>query len=106
MHFMAISFGVDALRSTHRMLILPMGEGEIRVPNAGKWHRSAVLSGCVTGGRWKQDEQFIPPETAGVLSLNINASRSLNMLILCEAGMEADAIRQMETWVNAPWELD
>ncbi|HEY5256705.1 MAG TPA: hypothetical protein VIJ53_18770, partial [Acidobacteriaceae bacterium] len=106
MHFMAISFGVEALRSTHRMLILPMGEGEIRVPNAGKWHRSAVLSGCVTGGRWKQDEQFIPPETAGVLSLNINASRSLNMLILCEAGMEADAIRQMETWVNAPWELD
>ena len=106
LHFMAISFCLDALRTTSRMLILPMGEGEIRVPNAGKWHRAIVLAGCVVGGRWKQDEQFIPVKSNAVLTLPINASRSLSMLILCEAGMEADAIRQMETWVNAPWELD
>ncbi len=105
LHFMAISFGLDSLRTTQRMLILPMGEGMVRVPEAAKWHRPVVLAGQVTGGRWKQDEQFVPAETSGVLALPINASRSLSMLILCESGTEADAIRQMETWVNAPWEL-
>ena len=106
LHFMAISFALDSLRTTQRMLILPMGEGMIRVPKGSKWHRQVVLAGQVAGGRWKQDEQFVPAETNGVLALPINASRSLSMLILCESGTEADAIRQMETWVNAPWELD
>ena len=106
LHFMAISFALDSLRTTQRMLILPMGEGMIRVPKAAKWHRPVVLAGQVTGGRWKQDEQFVPAETNGELALPIKASRSLSMLILCESGTEADAIRQMETWVNAPWELD
>ena len=106
LHFMAISFAQESLRTTQRMLILPMGEGMIRLPHVSKWHRPIVLAGCVTAGRWKQDEQFVPTETNGVLALPINASRSLSMLILCEAGTEADAIHQMETWVNAPWELD
>ena len=106
LHFMAISFAQESLRTTQRMLILPMGEGMIRLPHVSKWHRPIVLAGCATAGRWKQDEQFVPTETNGVLALPINASRSLSMLILCEAGTEADAIHQMETWVNAPWELD
>ena len=78
----------------------------IRVPHAGKWHRPVVLAGCVTAGRWKQDEHFVPAETSGVLALPIDANRSLSMLILCESGTESDAIHRMETWVNAPWELD
>ncbi|MGB8478931.1 MAG: hypothetical protein WCE63_08825 [Acidobacteriaceae bacterium] len=106
LHFMAISFALDSLRATQRMLILPMGEGVVQVPQAHKWQRPIVLAGRVTGGRWNQDEHFIPAGTNGVLTLSINATRSLSMLILCESGTEADAIRQMETWVNAPWELD
>ncbi|MGB6934696.1 MAG: hypothetical protein WBD91_18110 [Acidobacteriaceae bacterium] len=106
LHFMAISFGVDSLRTTQRMLILPMGEGMMRVPQAARWRRPMVFAGCVTAGRWKQDEQFVPAEMNGMLALPIDASRSLSMLILCESGTEVDAIRQMETWVNAPWELD
>jgi hypothetical protein len=106
LHFMAMSFGTDSLRTTQRMLILPMGEGLMRMPQAGQWHRPVVLGGQVTGGRWKQDERFIPAETNRVLALPIHASRSLSMLILCESGTEMDAIRQIETWVNSPWELD
>jgi hypothetical protein len=106
LQFMAISFALDSLRTTQRILILPMGEGTIRVPDAGKWHRPIVLASQVVDGRWKQDEQFMPAETNGMLALSINSSRSLSILILCESGTEADAIRQMETWVNAPWELD
>jgi hypothetical protein len=88
------------------MLILPMEEGVMRVPEAGRWSGPVVLTGQVTGGRWKQDERFVPDESGGALVLPINASRSLSMLILCESGTEADAIRQIETWVNTPWELD
>ncbi|HTU52258.1 MAG TPA: hypothetical protein VMF56_16830 [Acidobacteriaceae bacterium] len=106
LHFMAISFGLDSLRTTQRMLILPMGEGLIRLPQANQWHRPVVLAGQVTEGRWKQDEQFIPAQTNEGLALPINAGRSLCMLILCESGTEANAIRQIESWVNAPWELD
>lgn len=106
LHFMAISFGLDSLRAAQRVLILPMGEGRMQVPQASKWHRPVVLAGQVTGGRWKQDEQFVPAETNGVLAIPVNASRSLSMLILCESGTESAAIHQIETWVNAPWELD
>ena len=102
LHFMAISFALDSLRSTQRMLILPMGEGSMQVPRAGRWRRPVVLCGQVTAGRWKQDEQFSPPVTNGVLALSINAGRSLSMFILCESGTEAEAIQQIETWVNCP----
>ncbi len=106
LHFMAISFSLDALRTAQRLLLLPMGEGVIRLPQAGQWHSPVVLAGQVTGGRWKQDEQFVPALTDGAFTLPITADRSLSMLIVCESGKEADAIKQMETWVNAPWELE
>ena len=106
LHFMAVSFGLDPLRTTRRMLILPMGEGMMRLPNASQWRRPVVLAGQVASGRWKQDEQFFLAPTRGGLDLSIDASRSLSMLIICESGAETDAIRQIETWVNAPWELD
>jgi hypothetical protein len=106
LHFMAISFALDPLRTTHRMLILPMGEGRMRLPNASQWRRPVVLAGQVASGRWKQDEQFVLSKASGGLDLSIDASRSLSMLIICESGAETDAIGQIETWVNAPWELD
>ncbi len=106
LHFMAVSFGLDALRTTKRLLILPMGEGEVGLPQGGQWHSPVVLVGQVAGGRWKQDEQFIPALSDGVFTLRISASRSLSMMIMCELGKETEAIKQMETWVNAPWDLE
>ena len=105
LHFMAISFSLDALRTAQRVLILPMGEGVIRLPQAGQWHSPVVLAGQVTAGRWKQDERFVPLQTDGNFMLSISANRSLSLLIVCESGKETDAIQQIETWVNAPWEL-
>ncbi len=106
LHFMAVSFGLDALRTTQRLLILPMGEGLIRLPQAGQWYGPVVLAGQITAGRWKQDERFTPLQTDGNFMLPVSASRSLSLLIVCESGKETDAIQQMETWVNAPWELE
>ena len=105
-HFMAISFTPQSLLTTRRLLLLPMAEGEMRIPSGGRWRKPIVLAGTIAASRWKQDEVFSPVATAGVLNIRITPPRSLSMLIVCESGEQSEGIRQMESWVNTPWKLD
>ncbi len=106
LHFMAISFDKSSLLTTRRLLLLPMGEGEIRIPKSRRWHRPVVLVGEVAGSRWAQYESFRPHDSDNTLTLQIHAPRALSMLILCEFDEQSEAIGKIETWVSAPWLLD
>jgi hypothetical protein len=103
LHMMAISFNEQSLLSTRRLLLLPMGQGTIRIPNASRWQRPVVLVGEVAGSRWQQVESFVPTATGGALELPINPDRALSMLIVCESGELRAVIEQIEVWVNTPW---
>ena len=106
LHFMAISFRRQSLVTSRRLLLLPMGQGELHIPNARRWLQPVVLAGEIAASRWRQDERFHPAEIDGKLRIPIGPAQSLSMLILCEAGEQAEAIQQMEDWVSAPWKLD
>jgi hypothetical protein len=105
LHVMAISFGQQPLQHGRRMLILPMGEGTIRIPNASRWRNPVLLGGEVVASRWKQAERLSPASVDGSLRIAIPPSRALSMLILCEAAEIGEAIEEMEAWVSSPWEL-
>lgn len=103
LHVMAISFNEESLLEGRGLLLLPMGEGEIRIPKALRWRKPVVLAGEIAGSRWHQIERLLPVVTAGELVLPITADRALSILIVCESGEENAVVRQMEVWVNAPW---
>jgi hypothetical protein len=103
LHMMAISFNEEPLFKTRSLLLLPMGQGRIRIPNASRWKRPVVLAGEIAGSRWHQTENF-EQETAGdLIEININPDRALSMLVLCEHEEQSAVIKQMEAWVNTPW---
>jgi hypothetical protein len=82
-----------------------MGQGNIRIPKAGRWRHPIVLTGEVTGAQWRQYESFVPEERGGVLYIPIQADRALSMLIVCESEESAEATHQIEVLVNSPWDL-
>ena len=106
LHMMAISFNEQSLLSTRRILLLPMGQGAIRIPNPSRWQRPVVLVGEVTGSRWSQFENFVPSVTGGALEVPITPDRALSMLILCESEEQSAVVRQIEVWVNTPWKQE
>jgi hypothetical protein len=105
LHFMAISLNEQSLDNSHTLLLLPMGEGQLRIPNASRWQQPVVLLGEVTGAQWKQYESFRPEVDGSVLKLPIPPVRSLNMMILCETANQAAAVKQIEAAVNQPWSV-
>lgn len=105
LHFMAISMDEQPLDSTRALLLLPMGEGQLRISNAIRWQRPVVLLGEVAGAQWKQHESFQPEQDGSMLKLPIQAVRSLSMMILCEAADQVAAVKRVETLVNQPWSV-
>ncbi len=105
LHFMAISMNEQPLSSSRVLLLLPMGEGHLRIPSAGHWEQPVVLVGEVVGAQWKQYESFRPERDGSTLKLSIQPVRSLSMMILCEAADRAAAVKQVEVSVNQPWSL-
>ncbi|MEO7004784.1 MAG: hypothetical protein ABI064_05030, partial [Acidobacteriaceae bacterium] len=106
LHMMAISFNEQSLLRTRRLLLLPMGQGTIRIPNPSRWKRPVVLVGEVTGSNWMQVESFMPTATVDALQISITSDRALSMLIVCESGEQSAVIEQIEVWVNAPWKQE
>lgn len=104
-HVMAISFTQQAIQDANCLLLLPMGEGMLRVPHASRWKNPVLLGGEVVASHWKQTESIRPENVSGYLRIIIPSYRSLSMLILCEAGEQAEAIQQIELWVSSPWKL-
>lgn len=49
--------------------------------------------------------EFRPEQDGNMLKLPIHASRSLSMMIVCEAADQATALKQIETLVVRPWTL-
>jgi hypothetical protein len=105
LHFMAISINEQPLESSRALLLLPMGEGRLRIPGGSRWRQPVVLVGEVAGAQWKQYESFPPEQDGSMLKLPIQAVRSLSMMILCEAADQAAAVKQVEASVNQPWSL-
>jgi hypothetical protein len=106
LHFMAMSLEGRALRQSTALLLLPMGEGALQVPDASRWASPVVLAGEVKNGAWKQQESFRALASDGVLDIKVAASRAFSMLIVCEAGSERKAIEQVERTVVEPWSLE
>jgi hypothetical protein len=103
LHTMAISFGEQSLLSTRRLLLLPMGQGTMRIPHASRWRQPVVLVGEMAGSCWHQLERFRPVTVDGHLELGISSDRALSMVIVCESGEQSDVVAEMELWVNSPW---
>jgi len=94
------------VRSKSRtLLLLPMGVGRIRIPNAGRWHKPTVYVGALERGRWARYEVFQPRVTDGVAEIEIDQDRNLSMLWIAEAGAEKSVAELAETWVLRPWAL-
>lgn len=105
LHLMAAAFEQQPLSAAKQLLLLPMGEGNIRIPRAGRWRRPIVLTGEVAGAQWRQYESFVPEVRGGMLSIPIHAGRALSMMMVCESDERAEAVRQIEVLVNSPWNL-
>jgi len=104
-HLMAIAGDRLPLRESRRLLILPMGTGEVEVPNAARWHDARAFVGAVERGRWKTYESVRPNSKDGSLHFNVDAERNLSMVMLGESNEERTLGALAETWVLRPWEL-
>lgn len=104
-HFMAIALDEHALDRSSALLLLPMGEGTLRLARASRWQSPAVLAGEVKSGAWKQQEKFRPQVSDGLLEVPVTAQRAFSMLIVCETGSERQAVDQVERTVTEPWSL-
>ncbi|HUD14726.1 MAG TPA: twin-arginine translocation signal domain-containing protein [Terracidiphilus sp.] len=105
LHFMAVSFDRQSLLASTRLLLLPMGEGTMRIENAKRWRKPIVLTGEMKESRWKQYASARQDNVDGRLTVNIDSARSLSMMILCEIDEQDEAIRKIEKWVSSPWAL-
>lgn len=105
LHFMAISMNEQPLGISHAVLLLPIGQGRLSISGANHWQQPVVLVGEVVGALWKQYESFRPEQFGNMLTLSIQASRSLSMMILCEARDQAAVAKLVEDSVNQPWTL-
>ena len=103
LHFMASSLDDQPLDSAKAWLLLPMGEGQLRIYGASRWNDAVVLVGEMVAAHFKQYERFRPGRDGNVLKLTVSATRSLNIMILCEAANQAAAVKHIETLVSQPW---
>ena len=103
LHFMALSMNEQPLDSSTALLLLPMGEGQLLIPGATRWHQPVVLVGEVVAEQWRQYESFRPVQANGALKIPINAVRNLSMIIVCETVDQAAQIKRIEVWVKEPW---
>lgn len=104
-HIMAISFDMNSLLDTRALLLLPMGRGGLRIPNASRWRQPVALFGEVANSKWRQLGQQRLTANDGSLKLSIDGGRALSIVLICEAQEQAATIAQMETWNNTPWRL-
>jgi len=105
LHFMAISFDDRGLRQSAAMLVLPMGQGWLKLPRAARWNAPVVLVGEIQRGAWKLYEHFQPETQADALGIQVEARRAFSMMIVCETGREWWAAKQVEKLVVEPWSL-
>jgi hypothetical protein len=105
LHFMAISLTEAPLESSSALLLLPMGEGHLRIAGANRWKRPVALVGEIAAARWTQYESFLPEQDGGMLKLPVTSTRSFSMILMCESAHQSVAVKQIETWVNQPWLL-
>lgn len=103
LHFMAISLDMHALGDTGALLLLPMGEGTLRIAGAERWKVPVILAGEMRNGSWRQLETFSPVVNDAELRIAVTRDRAFSMLIVCEATHERDAIVQVERSVVEPW---
>jgi hypothetical protein len=105
LHLMAIAFKEQSLSAAKQLLLLPMGQGNIRIPEAGRWRHPIVLTGEVAGSQWRQYESFVAEKRGGMLCIPIHGDRALSMMMVCESEERAEVTRQIEALVNSPWNL-
>lgn len=103
LHVMAISIGDDSLLDSRSILVLPMGQGELRIPNAARWKDPVAVVGEVTGSRWRELERLPLAASDGQINIPIHADRTLSMLVLCEAAERTMAVERVESWHSTPW---
>lgn len=106
LHTAAAALDREPLVSSKRWMLLPMGQGVIRIPNAGRWSQPKAVVGAVERGRWKTYETFDPAATGGALSIPIDADRNLGILLVCEAGDEPACTSLVEKLIIRPWTLE
>jgi hypothetical protein len=104
LHLIAIAADAVPLTESLRIILLPMGQGEIAIPNAARWRDPVVLIGEIASSRWLQYETLRPESRDGSLRISVNQGRALAMMILCEAAARDEAARHVETVVARPWE--
>ncbi|HWQ55966.1 MAG TPA: hypothetical protein VN442_19930 [Bryobacteraceae bacterium] len=105
LHLMAIALDRKPLTRTTRLLLLPMGTGEIEIPNPDRWRKPKVVTGEVVRGRWKSYESFEPARDGNRLRVTIDPDRNLSMLLVAEAGDESGSAALVEERVMRPWDI-
>ena len=105
LHFMVITLDDDALSASTMQLLLPMSEGELRMPNVQRWQNPVVCTGEVVDGVWHDNGQLETSLLNGMLRIKIDQHHALAMLLICEASESAKAARRVETLVKEPWKM-
>ena len=105
LHLIAIAADGEPISASRRIVLLPMGQGEIQIPGANRWRHPVVLAGEIAGARWRLDECLTPEQSGDVLHIAVTAGRALSMMIVCESDQQKEAVLHMETLANRPWEL-
>jgi len=103
LHCIALPADQRPLRHSRRWVLLPMGEGTVRIPDAARWHDPMVWVGEVVDGRWRRGEAFRPLRRDGELLITVDADRNLSMLLCAEHSEESIMARTIEQWVREPW---
>jgi hypothetical protein len=79
-HFMLTCEDGRDLPQSHALLLMPVGEGKIRLAGRGALLKAQV--GEVAGGEWTAFETFAPRRTAQGIELNIDPDRAVSLILL------------------------
>lgn len=106
LHFIAMSLDERALNESKVSLLLPMGEGKLRLSNADRWHKPVFLFGEIQNGQWKQHQKTKASVDGNALELTVSGATRLAMVIVCEEDDVAQAVRRVKILATEPWSLD
>ncbi|HWB95251.1 MAG TPA: hypothetical protein VG672_01075, partial [Bryobacteraceae bacterium] len=104
-HLIALTLDRQPLTRSTRLLLLPMGAGEVEIPHAARWRKPTVVVGAVERRHWKTYESFDPILAGDRLRVKIDADRNLSMVLVVESGDEQGAIALAEERVLRPWAI-
>jgi hypothetical protein len=104
-HCAAYSLDRQDLRQSKQLCILPLTEGELRLPTEADWRQPIAVVGEVIDGRWIEYDRLDLERRGSSLRIPIDQDRCLSILLVAEPGSVGSCAKALVRSLTEPWRL-